>query len=50
MNIEILDDAQQDLLEGFHFYERSEAGLGSFFFDSLLSDIVGRVPPTSCCA
>ena len=39
MNIEILDEAQQDLLEGFHFDERIEMGLGSYFFNSLLSDI-----------
>ena len=39
MKIEILDEAQQDLLEGFHFYERIELGLGSYFFNSLLSDI-----------
>lgn len=39
MKIAILDEAQQDLLEGFHFYERIEIGLGSYFFDSLLSDI-----------
>jgi hypothetical protein len=37
VKIAILDEAQQDLLEGFHFYERIEIGLGSYFFDSLLS-------------
>ena len=39
MKIEILDNAQQDLMEGFHFYERIEVGLGPYFFNSLLSDI-----------
>ena len=39
MKIEILDEAQADLIEGFHFYEGPEAGLGSYFLDSLFSDI-----------
>ena len=33
MRIEILDEAQQDLLEGFHFYEKVTTGLGSYFLD-----------------
>lgn len=39
MRIEILDEAEEDLIEGFHFYEGQEAGLGSYFLDSLFSDI-----------
>ncbi|HTN70098.1 MAG TPA: type II toxin-antitoxin system RelE/ParE family toxin [Methylomirabilota bacterium] len=39
MKIEILDEAQQDLIEGFHFYENREIGLGSYFLDGLFSDI-----------
>ncbi len=39
MRIEILDEAQDDLLQGFHFYEGQEAGLGSYFLDCLFSDI-----------
>ena len=39
MKIEILDEAQQDLIEGFHFYEKPESGLGSYFLDCLFSDI-----------
>ena len=39
MRIEILDEAAADLIEGFHFYEGQEAGLGSYFLDSLFSDI-----------
>ncbi len=39
MKIEILDEAQQDLIEGFHFYEGREVGLGSYFLDCLFSDI-----------
>lgn len=39
MRIEILDEAQEDLIQGFRFYEAQEAGLGSYFLDSLFSDI-----------
>lgn len=39
MNIRILDEAQQDLIDGFQFYERKEAGLGGYFLDSLFADI-----------
>ena len=43
MKIEILDEAQQDLIEGFHFYENRESGLGSYFLDCLFSDIADSV-------
>ena len=39
MRIEILDEAQEDLTEGFHFYEDRAVGLGSYFIDCLFSDI-----------
>lgn len=39
MRIEILDEAQQDLIEGFRFYEKQEFGVGSYFLDCLFSDI-----------
>ena len=39
MKIEILDEAQDDLLQGFYFYESREPGFGSYFIDSLFSDI-----------
>ena len=39
MKIEILDEAQEDLIEGFRFYESIEAGSGSYFLDCLFSDI-----------
>ena len=39
MNIEILDEAQEDLTQGSHFYESREPGLGSYFIDCLFSDI-----------
>lgn len=39
MNIEILDLAKLDLLDGFHFYEDQQAGLGSYFLTHIYSDI-----------
>ena len=39
MRIEILDEAQEDLIEGFRFYENRETGVGSYFLDCLFSDI-----------
>lgn len=39
MNIQILDDAKQDLVNGFRFYESQSPGLGDYFLDSLFSDI-----------
>jgi len=39
VKIEILDEAQQDLIEGFRFYESREAGVGAYFLDCLFSDI-----------
>jgi plasmid stabilization system protein ParE len=39
MKIKILESAKQDLREGFHFYEAQEAGIGSYFVESLFSDI-----------
>ncbi len=39
MSIAISDGARQDLIAGFHFYEKQEPGLGSYFLDGLFSDI-----------
>lgn len=39
MKIRILDKAQDDLIQGFRFYEGREAGLGAYFLDCLFSDI-----------
>ncbi|MBM3836711.1 MAG: type II toxin-antitoxin system RelE/ParE family toxin [Verrucomicrobia bacterium] len=39
MTIEILDKAENDLVAGFHFYEEQEIGLGTYFLESLYSDI-----------
>lgn len=39
MKIQILNEAQQDLVYGFRFYESQSEGLGDYFLDSLFSDI-----------
>ena len=39
MNIEILPEAEQDLLEGIHFYESQCLGVGNHFLECLLADI-----------
>ncbi len=39
MKIEILSTASQDLIDGYHFYENQADGVGSYFLDSLYSDI-----------
>ncbi len=39
MKIKVLDAANKDLINGYNFYEKIEAGLGSYFLDTLFSDI-----------
>ena len=39
MRIAIQPSAIRDLREGFRFYEEKEAGLGTYFLDSLSTDI-----------
>jgi plasmid stabilization system protein ParE len=39
MRIEILDEAEKDLIDGFAFYERQSKGLGDYFVDSIFSDV-----------
>ena len=39
MKVEILDLAKNDLIEGYRFYQAKEPGLGSYFLDTLYSDI-----------
>jgi hypothetical protein len=39
VKIQFLDEAKQDLIQGFRFYENQEPGLGSYFLDSLFSDV-----------
>ena len=39
MRIEILSEAENDLVAGAKFYERRSTGLGEYFLNSLYSDI-----------
>jgi hypothetical protein len=39
MKIKILTSANQDLLDGYWFYEKQAEGLGVYFLDTLFSDI-----------
>jgi plasmid stabilization system protein ParE len=39
VRVKILDAAERDLEEGFRFYDHQSPGLGSYFLDSLYSDI-----------
>lgn len=39
MKLRIFDAASQDLIDGYRFYEKQQAGLGAYFLDSLYSDI-----------
>jgi hypothetical protein len=39
MKIEVLEEAKEDLISGYHFYEKQSPGLGSYFLDSLYSEI-----------
>ena len=39
MRIQVLEDAQQDILDGFYFYESQEKGLGDYFLDSIFADV-----------
>lgn len=39
MKIEILDQAEADLIEGFHFYETHQTGVGDYFLANLYADI-----------
>ena len=39
MKIKISTAADQDLIDGYQFYERQSKGLGMYFLDTLFSDI-----------
>lgn len=39
MNIFISDDAEQDIAEGYFYYEKQAIGLGDYFRNCILSDI-----------
>ena len=39
MKVEILPEAQEDLVAGFRFYERQGRGLGNYFLECLFEDV-----------
>ncbi len=39
MQVRIARSTERDLLDGFAFYERQQAGIGSYFLDSLYADV-----------
>ena len=39
MKIRILESARQDLLDGYCFYEKQADGIGTYFLESIVSDI-----------
>ena len=39
MKIKILSSASQDLIDGYYFYDKQAESVGSYFLDSLYSDI-----------
>jgi len=39
MNVQILDAAEEDLVEGYWFYEAQQPGLGAYFRDSIYADV-----------
>lgn len=39
MKVEILDEAERDMIDGFCFCEAQAGGLGDYFLDSLHADI-----------
>ena len=39
MKIEILESAENDLMDGFYFYQHISKGIGHYFLDALFSDI-----------
>jgi hypothetical protein len=39
MTITILRSARRTIVDGIRFYERQQAGLGAYFFNSIMSDL-----------
>ncbi len=39
MRIKILNSAKNDLIDGYWFYEKQMEGIGTYFLDSIFSDI-----------
>ena len=39
MKIRVLESARKDLVDGYYFYEKQSAGIGTYFLESVYSDI-----------
>ena len=39
MRVQILDTTEEDLVEGYWFYERQQRGLGAYFRNSIRTDL-----------
>ena len=39
MTIEILSTAEDDLVDGYHFYENQEVGVGDYFLNTMFAEI-----------
>lgn len=39
MKIRIVDQAEEDLVDGYNFYEHQAPGLGAYFLDCIYSDV-----------
>ncbi len=43
MKIELLDAAEQDLIDGFKFYDRQSKGLSEYFLNTIISYKIQRL-------
>jgi len=48
MKVQILDTAEQDLVEGYWFYEMQQPGLGAYFLNSINRFALGKISPPAC--
>ena len=39
MKVRVLESARKDLVDGFYFYEKQADGIGTYFLESIYSDI-----------
>ena len=39
MTVEILDNAEEDLVEAYHFYEAQQKGVGDYFLSTIIDEI-----------
>jgi hypothetical protein len=39
VKVEILESARRDLVDGFYFYEKQADGIGSYFLESMYSNV-----------